>query len=57
MIDTLGPYLLILMFNSPTRGGLAIQQMPNFESCQAALVQLQPVRTLNGYCIAQTLQE
>jgi hypothetical protein len=59
MIDTLGPYLLILVLQQ-LRGystGLAIQEMPNFESCRTALVQLEVVRELRGYCIAQTVRE
>jgi hypothetical protein len=54
MIDTLGPFLLILILQGPA--GLAIQEMPNFESCRAALVQLEVVRELRGYCIAQTVR-
>jgi hypothetical protein len=60
MINTLGPYLLILILQqhqSPGHAGLAIQEMPNFESCRAALVQLEVARELRGYCIAQTVRE
>jgi hypothetical protein len=57
MIDTLGPYLLILTFTIGQGGGLAIHEMSSFESCQAALVQLEAVRQLRGYCIAKELRE
>jgi hypothetical protein len=53
MIDYLGPYLLVLVFS---RGGLAIHEMNSFESCQAALIQLQPDKQLYGYCIAKELK-
>ncbi len=59
MIDTLGPYLLILIFSSnmSSRGGLAIQEMDNEAACRAALVQLEPARELNGYCIAKNVKQ
>lgn len=57
MIDTLGPYLLILTLRIGQGAGLAIHEMSSFESCQAALVQLEAVRELRGYCIAKELRE
>jgi hypothetical protein len=59
MIDTLGPYLLILIFSSSmsAKGGLAIQEMDDEASCRAALVQLQPSRELSGYCIAKNVKQ
>ena len=57
MIDTLGPYLLILVFNGYKGGGLAVQEMTSWESCQAAITQLEPIRRIEGYCIAKTLKE
>jgi hypothetical protein len=49
MINTFGPYLLILIFGNTS---MVIQEMRSFEDCQAALIQLQPVRQIHGYCIA-----
>jgi hypothetical protein len=53
MIDTLGPFLLILLTRGNGSAGIAIQEMPSFAACQAAIVQLQPVRSITGYCIAK----
>lgn len=54
MLNTAGAYILVLIFDSYSgRGGLAMHEFPNFESCQAAIVQLEPVRSLSGYCIAK----
>jgi hypothetical protein len=54
MINTTAAYILVLVFN---RGGIAMQEFPNFESCQAAIVQLEPSRDLTGYCIAKEVQK
>jgi hypothetical protein len=54
MIDTLGPYLLVLIFGGHS---IAIQEMTSWESCKAALTQLEPVRQIHGYCIAKELKE
>jgi hypothetical protein len=55
MIDVTGPFLLILILSS--YGGIAIQEMPNYESCRAAIVQLEPVRNVRGYCIAKEVKK
>jgi hypothetical protein len=57
MIDALGPFLLILMTRGVGPEGIAIQEMPSFAACQAAIVQLQPVRSITGYCIAKHVLE
>jgi hypothetical protein len=58
MIDTLGPYLLILILGMRIDAtAVAIHEMSSFESCRAALVQLEAVRELRGYCIAKELRE
>ena len=54
MINTAAAYILVLV---SYRGGVAMQEFPNFESCQAAIVQLEPVSTLRGYCIAKEVQK
>ena len=60
MINTLGPYILVLLFTSGdykmARGGLAMQEFPNFESCKAAIVQLEVEKRLTGYCIAKEVK-
>lgn len=58
MIDTLGPYLLILILMPTMRSGsgIAIQEMDNFDSCKAAITQLESVRDIRGYCIAKELK-
>ena len=57
MIDTFGPYLLILIFNGHQKGGITVQEMTSWESCQAAITQLEPVRNVIGYCIAKELKK
>lgn len=57
MIDVTGPYILVLLFHAATAGGIATHEMPSFESCQAAVVQLDPIRSVNGYCIAKNIRE
>ena len=53
MINITGAYILVLIFaTSNGSGGLAMHEFPNFESCQAAITQLDPERRLTGYCIA-----
>ena len=54
MMDVAGTFLLILIYGS---GGLGIQEMRDFESCKAALVQLEPQRRIHGLCIAATTIE
>jgi hypothetical protein len=57
MINTAGAYILVLIFQSYGTGGLAMQEFANFESCQAAITQLEPVRGLRGYCIAKDITQ
>lgn len=52
MIDTAGAYILILL-HSYNGAAMTTLEFPNYESCQAAITQLEPVRTLTGYCIAK----
>jgi hypothetical protein len=56
MINTAGIYILVLILG-PSMGGAGIttHEMANFESCQAATTQLEPVRYLTGYCIAKDI--
>lgn len=56
MIDAAGPYILVLVFSAYNRGGVAMHEMPNFESCKAAISQLEPTRGLSGYCIAKNVK-
>ena len=53
MINTAGAYILVLAFKAYNMGGLAMHEFPNYESCQAAISQLESVRSLTGYCIAK----
>jgi hypothetical protein len=55
MINTAGVYILVLVLSNYQAGGLAMQEFDNYDSCKAALVQLEPVRGLSGYCIAKEL--
>jgi hypothetical protein len=61
MINTTAAYILVLVFDGYKAGGVAMQEFPNFESCQAAIVQLEPASTpmsrLTGYCIAKEVQK
>lgn len=56
MIDVLGPFLLILMMDGANSGeGISVQEMRDFESCKAAVVQLEPFsHKLQALCIAAT---
>lgn len=56
MINTAGAYLLVLMFKSERVGGIAIQEFSNFESCKAAITQLETDHRLWGYCIAKEVK-
>lgn len=56
MINTAGAYILVLVFDSYNAGGVAMHEFPNFESCKAAITQLEPVRGLRGYCIAKEVK-
>jgi hypothetical protein len=55
MINIFGPYLLILTINNGNT--LAIQEMSSWESCQAAITQLEPLDHIRGYCIAKETKE
>lgn len=57
MINTAGPYLLILVLSGYNQGGLAIQELDDFDTCNAALTQLEPAREIYGYCIAKELMK
>ena len=52
MMDISGPFLLVLIFSGYGRGGVAVHEFPSQADCRAAIVQLDPVRGLLGYCIA-----
>jgi hypothetical protein len=56
MINTVGAYILVLVYSSFNRGGLAMQEFPNFESCKAAITQLETVNGIYGYCIAKEVK-
>lgn len=56
MINTAGVYILVLMFKAGSAGGLAMQEFPNFESCKAAITQLETDSSLWGYCIAKDVK-
>ena len=57
MINTTAAYILVLVFSGYKAGGVAMQEFPNFESCQAAITQLEAVDRLRGYCIAKEVQK
>ena len=57
MINTAAAYILVLIFNGGFgAGGLAIHEFSNYESCKAAITQLEPVRELQGYCVAKEVK-
>jgi hypothetical protein len=56
MIDWAGAYILVLVFATQGQGGVAIQEFSNFKSCRAAIVQLEAVQDLKGYCIAKEMK-
>jgi hypothetical protein len=56
MINIVGAYILVLVFDNYTAGGVAMQEFPNYDSCKAAITQLEPVRSLRGYCIAKEVK-
>ena len=53
MIDVTGPYLLILIYQGY---GITSQIVESLEACKAALVQLEIVKNIAGYCVAATLE-
>lgn len=57
MIDTAGAYILVLIFHAGTAGGITTHEMENFDSCKAALTQLEPIVRVRGFCIAKDLIE
>jgi hypothetical protein len=56
MINTTGAYILVLVYAWINSGGVAMQEFPNFESCTAAITQLQSVDHLHGYCVAKEVK-
>ncbi len=56
MINTVGAFILILVFDGYNAGGVAMHEFPNYDSCKAAITQLKPVRSLRGYCIAKEVK-
>jgi hypothetical protein len=56
MINTAGAYILILVY-SYNGAAMTTLEFPNYDSCKAAITQLEPVRTLRGYCIAKEVQK
>jgi hypothetical protein len=58
MINTAGVYILILIFQQPANGvAMTTHEFSNFDSCQAAITQLEPVHGLAAYCIAKEVKE
>lgn len=57
MINTAGAYILILIWSAHYKGGIAVHEVSSFEACQAAIVQLEPMRQITGYCIAKEVLE
>jgi hypothetical protein len=51
MINTAGAYILVLILSNS--GGISTQEIANFESCKAAVIQLEAIRFVQGYCIAK----
>jgi hypothetical protein len=57
MIDTLGAYILVLILEGSRLSGITTQEFNSFEACQAAIVQLEPVQYIQGYCIAKEVKD
>ena len=55
MINTAGAYILILL-SSYNGAAITTLEFPNYDSCKAAITQLEPVRALEGYCIAKEVK-
>jgi len=53
MMNTAGAYILVLIYHANGGGGVAMQEFSSFQSCRAALTQLEPIHTVHGYCIAK----
>ena len=56
MINTVGAYILVLVYHNFNAGGVAMQEFSNFESCKAAVTQLESDIHLHGYCIAKEVK-
>lgn len=58
MLNTAGVFILVLIYEGYTgRGGLAMHEFPSHAACQAAIVQLETVKSLTGYCIAEDVTD
>ena len=58
MIDVTGPFLLVLTYGTGIRpAGIAVHEMRDQASCEAAIVQLEPVIAIRAYCIAATVTD
>jgi len=58
MMNTAGAYLLILIFTGAgLPGGIATTDAESFEACKAMITQIQPIRGIEAYCVAKTLQK
>jgi hypothetical protein len=55
MINTAGAYILILL-SSYNGAAITTLEFPNYDSCKSAITQLEPVRELEGYCIAKEVK-
>lgn len=58
MIDTDGPYLLVLIYQWGFRsGGISTEILASFEACRAVLTQLEIVDHVKGFCVAAAIKE
>ena len=58
MIDIAGPFFLVLFSRGAQPHSIAIHEMVSLAACEAALVQLEPLKPLLGVCIAaQTIDD
>jgi hypothetical protein len=57
MINTAGAYILVLVYASFQQGGVAMHELPNYESCKAAEAQIEKLNnSIYGYCIAKEVK-
>jgi hypothetical protein len=57
MINTAGAYILVLVYAGFSQGGVAMQEFPNYESCNAAITQIKVLdNMLFGNCIAKEVK-
>jgi len=56
MINTAGAFILVLIYSGNSQGGITTHEMNSFESCKAAITQLETIRNIRGYCIAKDLK-